>query len=176
VKQSLLFFVLFSFSSILGQDLTSEKTIDALKLKIEQTQKGEKLKWLDSLSNYIARETRFESDSLLKETVRYALELDSLRIATWHTANLIYYQSSIKGDLKKGNKLFLNFLEKAKGCNNHSALAKFYLEGADNFYFMKDQKSALIYYDLTIVEAEKYGDEVFMGMAKLYKGGVLSFL
>jgi signal transduction histidine kinase len=176
VKQSLLFFVLFSCFSILGQDLTSEKTIEALKLKIEQTQKGEKLKWLDSLSNYIARETRFESDSLLKETVRYALELDSLRIATWHTANLIYYQNNIKGDLKKGNKLFLNFLEKARGCNNHPALAKFYLEGADNFYFMKDQKSALIYYNLTIIEAEKSGDEVFMGVAKVYKGETLSFL
>jgi signal transduction histidine kinase len=176
VKQSILFFILFSYGAIFGQEVTSEKMIDALKLKIEQSEKGVKLNWMDSLSNYIVRRTNFESDSIVKETVRYALELDSLRIATWHTANRIYYHNNISGNLKEGNKIFINFLEKAKTCENHSALAKFYLEGADNFFFLEDQKSAVVYYDLTIVEAEKAGDEQFVGLAKLYKGGTLSFL
>jgi hypothetical protein len=176
VKQLLLFIIVFSYVTISAQEVTSEKMIVALKLRIEQTEKGEKLKWMDSLSNYIATRTNYESDSIVKATVRYALELDSLRVATWHTANLIYYQNNIKGDLKKGNQIFINFLEKAKGCEDHSALAKFYLEGADNFFFLEDQKSAVVYYDLTIVEAEKAGDERFMGLAKLYKGGTLSFL
>jgi signal transduction histidine kinase len=177
VKQSLLFLLFFSYASIFAQEVTSEKTIIALNLKIEQSEKGEKLKWMDSLSNYVVRKTKFESDSIVKETVRYALELDSLRIATWHTANLIYFQNNINGDLKKGNKLFIDFLEKAKECQNHHALAKYYLEGADNFFFLEDQKTALVYYDLTIVEAEKAEDAgFFIGLAKLYKGGTLSFL
>ncbi|MFT5436762.1 MAG: signal transduction histidine kinase [Ulvibacter sp.] len=176
MKQGLLFFVLFSYSSIFAQEATPEKALDGLRLKIEQSQKGEKLKWMDSLSNFIVRKTKYESDSIVKETVRYALELDSLRVATWHTANLIYFQNNIRGDLKEGNTIFMDFLEKAKESENHNALAKYYLEGADNFFFLEDQKTAVVYYDLAIVEAEKAGNEDFVGIAKLYKGGTLSFL
>ena len=176
MKQSLLFFGLFFYASIYAQETPPEKAIEDLNLKIEQSQKGEKLKWMDSLSNYTIRNSNFESDSIVKETVRFALELDSIRIATWHTANLIYYQNNIEGDLKEGNMIFVDFLEKAKDCKNHRALAKFYLEGADNYFFLEDLKKALEYYNLSIAEAEKAHDERFIGLAKLYKGGTLSSL
>ena len=81
--KQILFSLTFFFSVLtFAQKVSSEKNITELTLKIEQSQKGEKLRWLDSLSNYIAYDTNFENDSIVKETVLKALELDSLRIAT----------------------------------------------------------------------------------------------
>ena len=137
MKQSLLVLLLFAYASIFAQKATSEKTIDALNLKIEQSEKGEKLKWMDSLSNYIIRETKFESDSIVKETVRYAIELDSLRVATWHTANLIYFQNNIKGDLKKGNKIFTSFLKMLKVVRAMMHWQSFILKEQITFSFCK---------------------------------------
>lgn len=137
MKVSLLFFTFLIHTLVFAQDDTSAKIIEALQQKIEQSQQGEKLRWLDSLSNYIAYETNFESDSIVKKTVDYALRLDSLNIATWQTANRIYFFNNIKGNPQEGNRIFLEMLDRAKTLDNPNTLAKFYLEGADSFYFWK---------------------------------------
>lgn len=176
MKQSVLFFLLLFGFVVFSQQDNSEKIIRELKEKIEQSQKGNRLFLMDSLSNYIVTKTNFESDSIIKETVRYALELDSINIATWQTANLIYYQNNILGKPKVGNALFLGFLETAKKSTNHKSLAKFYIDGGDSFYFLEDQKSSIRYYDEAISEALKANDDRFLALAKLYKGSSLSFL
>lgn len=172
----LLFFTFLLCFSSLAQDNSSEKRIENLLLKIEKSQKGEKLQWMDSLSNFIVKDTNFESDSIVRQTVFYALELDSLRMATWHTANLIYFQNNIIGNPEEGKQLFESFLATAKKIDNHNTLAKFYIEGADSYYFVEDHKASIIYYDLAEENAAKANNQRFVGLAKLYKGGTLSFL
>jgi signal transduction histidine kinase len=175
--KQILFSLTFFFSVLtFAQKVSSEKNITELTLKIEQSQKGEKIRWLDSLSNYIVYDTNFENDSIVKETVLKALELDSLRIATWQTGNLIYFQNNIKGKPKEGKKIFESFLGIAQKGKNHKAAAKFYLEGADSYFFLEDYKTAIIYYNLAEENAKKAKDKKFVGLAKLYKGGALSFL
>lgn len=161
---------------VFGQEDTSEKKIATLLLKIEATQKGEKLQLMDSLSRFIVSQTNYKSDSIVKETVRYALALDSIGIATWHTGNLINYQNNIKGNPKKGNELFLAFLETANKTHNYKALAKFYIEGADSYYFLEDHTTSIKYYDLAEENAKKAKYEHYVGLAKLYKAATLSFL
>ena len=172
----LLFFTFLVCFSSLAQDDSSEKKIADLRDKIDNSQKGDKLIWLDSLSNYIVKETNFESDSIVQQTVRYALELDSIRMATWHTANLIYFQNNIKGNPKEGKRLFESFLATTKRVRSPNTLAKFYIEGADSYYFVDDHKTSVKYYDLAEENASKANNQRFVGLAKLYKGGTLSFL
>ncbi len=153
-----------------------DRNIYKLKEKVNASKNGEKLKWLDSLSTYIREETNFQSDSVARETFQYAMKLDSIKIATKNMAYLIYFQNNITRDLKEGNRLFLTFLEKAKKCGSHQILSKFYLEGADNYFYLEDQKKAIEFYTLSEKEARLAGDNLQVGLAKVYKGNALSFM
>jgi len=154
----------------------TERDIKRLTQKINASANGEKLKWLDSLSTYIKEETNFQNDSVAKEAFRYALKLDSNRIAAKNAAYLIYFQNNITKNLKEGNRLFLNYLEQAKKCGDHRTLAKYYLEGADNYFYLEDQKKAIEFYNLSEAEAELAKDTLLIGLAKLYKGHSLSLM
>lgn len=161
---------------ICAQDSEVEELIESLNQKIKQTDRGEKLKWMDSLSNTIAYDTSFENDSILKETVKIAISLDSLNIAAWQTANLIYYQNNLKGNPEEGNRIFEEFLPKVAKVNNYKALAKYYLEGGDSYFFLEDHIPSVTYYNLAEENAKKANNKKLEGLAKLYKGGTLSFL
>src|SRR5690606_35808194 len=170
----LLFILFFISASTSAQEV--DRNIYKLKEKVNASKNGEKLKWLDSLSTYIREETNFQSDSVARETFKYAMKLDSIRIATKNMSYLIYFQNNITRDLKEGNRLFLNFLEKAKKCGSHQVLSKFYLEGADNYFYLEDQKKAIEFYILSEKEAVLAGDNLQIGLAKMYKGSALSFM
>lgn len=174
MKQFLLILFCIISVSISAQEI--DRNIYGLKEKINTSRKGEKLKWLDSLSTYIREETNFQNDSIARETFRYAMKLDSIKIATKNMAYLIYFQNNITGNLKEGNRLFLNFLNQAKKCGSHKTLSKFYLEGADNYFYLEDQKTAIEFYILSEKEAILAGDELQTGLAKMYKGNALSFI
>ena len=174
MKQCLIIF--FLVISILVSAQEDKQAINQLTQKINTSTKGEKLKWLDSLSTYIKEKTNFQNDSIAKETFQYALELDSLRIATKNSSYLIYFQNNITGNLQEGNRIFLDFLDQAKKCGNHLALSKFYLEGADNYFYLEDQKNAIAFYNLSEKEAVLANNNLQVGLAKMYKGNALSFM
>ena len=176
MKLRLLISLLISYTSVFAQDASSEGIISALKLKVEQSENGEKLKWMDSLSNYSFYETRIEDTSILKETIAFALKLDSLNIATWHTGNLINYNNNTKGDPKEGNRIFIDFMKTITPRIDPGTLAKFYIEGGDTFYYLADHRSAIKNYELAESNAIKAKNNRYLGLAKLYKGGSQSFL
>ncbi|WP_034260259.1 tetratricopeptide repeat-containing sensor histidine kinase [Altibacter lentus] len=159
-----------------AQENPSEEIVRSLTSQIQRVKGGEKLRLLDSLSTYIVSKTTFTSDTIVAETVQHALAIDSLRIATWHMANRIYFQNNITGDPEKGNKIFKEFLSTARKIKDANTLAKYYLEGADSFYFLEDHKTSVYYYDLAETYAQKANNLKYVGLAKLYKGGTLSFL
>jgi signal transduction histidine kinase len=161
---------------LFAQEQNAQNITEVLYQKIAQSEKGEKLKWMDSLSNFTSIASNFKNDSIVRETVRLALELDSLRIAAWHTANLIFYQNNIIGNPEAGKKLFTDFIEGSKKPADNNTLAKIYLEGADSFYFVEDIKTSITYYELAELHAAKAENRRLEGLAKLYKGGSLSFI
>ncbi|MCT8339640.1 sensor histidine kinase [Flavobacteriaceae bacterium TK19130] len=161
--------------SLFAQERNTEEDVQQLKAKIAASEKDKKLVWMDSLAEYMITYTSVQSDSIFKETVSYALQVDSLRIATWHTANLIFIQNNEKGAPAKGKELFLNFLPKVQTHSFDQAASKFYIEGADSHYFLDEHEEAIRFYDSAIVKAIKAKDKRFEGLAKLYKGGSLSF-
>lgn len=176
MKRTFFIVVLLCYAPLFAQDASSDKILEELKAKVEQSEKGEKLIWMDSLANYSYFEVGLKDDLVLKETIAYALSIDSINAATWHTVNLINFYNNVKGDPEEGNKIFLDFLETSKTATNYRTLAKFYIEGGDSFYFMKDHQSAIKYMELSEENALKANSKKFLGLAKLYKGGSQSFL
>jgi len=159
----------------LSQEPISEEITKELEKKIAETEGAQKLVFMDSLSNHIAFDTAFQDDSIIQQTLAYAIELDSFDIAVAQAANLIYYQNNIKGNPIQGKELLMNALQNASKIDNHRILYKLYLEGGDSYYFIEDHDNAMKYYDLAILEADKAGYQRGIGVAKLYKGGSLSF-
>lgn len=177
MKRRLLFFLVLCSTSIFSQDASSEKIIENLKLKIEKSTNGEKLHWMDSLSNYSFFTTRKDEEAILIETIAYASELDSVNILIEHTGNLINYYNNRKGVPKKGNK---RFIESLIGLSSEEVrprlLAKLYIEGGDSYYFLEDHETAITNYRIAESYAEKANDIRLIGVAKIYMGGSQSFL
>jgi len=160
---------------VFAQEPNSEEKIKELTVKVSQSKAAEKLKWMDSLSNVIVNETDFANDSIVQETVKYALELDSMRIATWQTANLIFFENNRSGHPAKGKQIFIDFLENAEQTNNDHALAKYYIEGGDSYFFTEKFEEAIRYYDIAQEYAIKANNDRLEGLSKLYKGATLTF-
>ncbi|MEZ4779136.1 MAG: sensor histidine kinase [Flavobacteriaceae bacterium] len=166
-----LFLWTISFYSI-SQENDKDNTINQLKAKIAASEKGEKLRWMDSLSNYIAFETSFENDSIVNATREYAIKLDSFNIAIHQTANLIYYLNNIKGAPEKGKELYFssqNYLSKVTDFNIKS---KFYYDAGNSFFFLREFDDALRLYDSVEPISIKSKNAKYLGLAKMGKGQV----
>jgi len=168
------FCFLFIFSNNLFSQVSSEKTkIANLKTKIAQSKNAEKLKLLDSLANYIIFETEQNPDSISRVSMAYALKLDSLNMAGMHLSNLIDNLNNVEGkpdvSLKEfsKNKFFIKKIKDAK------VLAKLYLNVGDSYYYLKDYKTSVQYYDSTQVFAKQGNAKRLLGLAILYKAGTI---
>lgn len=177
MKRRLLFFIVLWSTFIFSQDASSEKKIEILKLKIEQSTNGEKLRWMDSLANYSFFTTRKDEETILLETIAFAAELDSINIMIANTGKLINYYNNRKGVPEKGNKLFK---ESLIGLGSKEIqprlLAKLYIEGGDTYYFLEDHEAAITNYKMAESYAKKANDIRLAGIAKIYMGGSQSFL
>mgnify|MGYP007079513289 CR=1 FL=1 len=81
--------LILSFSTILS---SQEKDIEKRFLDaIKKSNAVQKLVLMDSLSNYIAYDTNFKNDSIIRKTIALAKELDSFDIVVRQTSNLLNY-------------------------------------------------------------------------------------
>jgi signal transduction histidine kinase len=146
--------------------------ISALKTKIELVKKGERLKLMDSLSNLVKNQPTLHYDSLVANTIAYALVLDSLNLAANNTADLIYYYNSIVRKPKEALRLFKDFLGKTINVKSNRALARLYLNGADSYFFNDKPQEALSTYEISKSFALKAKDIRILGFVNLYGGEV----
>ena len=140
-----LLFISFSLLSVLlnAQDTMLQNKVSAIKSKIKQSQNGERLQWMDSLTLLIEFNDDFHYDSVVRETISYALDLDSLDIATRNTHDLIYYKNFIIGKPEEGLKIFKDFAGKEENLTNYVTRARFYMYGADSYYQTRDIDASL---------------------------------
>ncbi|GAA4106148.1 sensor histidine kinase [Aquimarina addita] len=136
------FFFVLAYTSI-AQNSNLEKSVLALKQKITQSEKGEKLKWMDSLSVLVKFNDEYNYDSIIRQTIKYALELDSLDIATRNTHELVYYKSVMVGKPEEGLKIFKEFVGKAEILTNNITKARLYMYGAYCYYAIGDIDESL---------------------------------
>ncbi|WP_432412093.1 tetratricopeptide repeat-containing sensor histidine kinase [Rasiella sp. SM2506] len=172
MKKLLLFIIYISFPIAFSQEEDTDQLIEELKSKIRQTENTERLKWMDSLSNYIAYDTNFENDSIVRATIAYAIKLDSFNIATWQVANQIYYLNAIEGTPLKAKQVFLKALENSGNVDDPNVLCKYFYEGGNTYFYLGEYEKSLQHYDSTFIYAEKAQNNRFIGLSKMGKGQV----
>lgn len=172
MKYYLSYFLLFSGVLLLAQQPKLEDKIKNINSIIQQSEKGERLKWLDSLTVLVAFNEDYKYDSIARQTIKYALSLDSLNIAAKNTNKLIHYHNNILGDSQEGLQLFNAFLNKIKTVKSNAIRSRFYLYGADCYAGMVDFNTALKYYKQAKHLAIKANDQPLLGSIVLKTGGI----
>ena len=85
--------VLFGLQ-ITAQDIELQTKIEFANSKIQKTQKGDRLFWLDSLTKLTYRNSELKYDSIVRQTISLAITLDSLQLASQRVADLIGFQNN----------------------------------------------------------------------------------
>jgi signal transduction histidine kinase/tetratricopeptide (TPR) repeat protein len=142
-----------------SQNLELEKTVKALKEDIKNANKAERLKLTDSLITLVEFNETYHYTPLIKENIALALEIDSIGLATKHTADFIYYTNHIIGDPAKGLEVFKDFAGKEKNSKDLKAAANLYQYGSDSYFFLRDLSSSLELLQTAKDYAIKSGDK-----------------
>ncbi|WP_028871172.1 sensor histidine kinase [Psychroserpens burtonensis] len=161
--------LLFGFQ-IVAQDLDLQRKIEFVNSKIQQTEKGERLNWFDSLTKLTYRNPELEYDAILRKTIDFAIKLDSLNFATKKVADLIGFQNNFLGKPQEGLKLFNTYVEKLNKGTDFGAIGRMYLNAADSYYYTGDIDTSFEYYTITKDYAEKANDEYLYAYAVMYTG------
>ncbi|MFB9052991.1 ATP-binding protein [Formosa undariae] len=171
MKYILLVFILLTNTIILAQDTTHQLDVDALKVQIKsETNKGQKLKLLDSLTDLIYQKTELDFDSISRFTIDYAIQLDSFNIASRNTQNLINYYNNVLGQPEEGVILFKTYFNTFKDHLTDRNLAGIYIDAGDSYYFIKEVDTAMSYYSKAKDYATKAGNDHVKAFAILYQG------
>lgn len=155
-----------------AQNKSIDNIVDELTLKIEKNKGADRLRWMDSLSNYIAYDTNFEKDSIVRATIEYAKALDSIDIAVWHGANIIFYYNAIKGNPEAAKRFILENKPIVKKATKLNVLSKYFLESGTTYFYLNEYEKSLHKYDTAYMYAKRNQNKKFMGLSKMSQGHV----
>ncbi|WP_152596594.1 hypothetical protein [Algibacter lectus] len=102
MKLALFYISLFIVFGISAQQSDIKKSISKIHSNIQQSQNGQRLKWMDSLVSIVKYKTDLQYDTIVNQTINLALKLDSLELAGNHIADLIYYKNNIISNPSEG--------------------------------------------------------------------------
>jgi signal transduction histidine kinase len=170
MKYILIAVIFFLGYQTTAQDIELQTKIEFANSKIQQTQKGEQLFWLDSLTKLTYRNSELNYDSIMRQTISLAINLDSMRLATQRVNDLIGYQNNYLGKPEEGLKLFNTYYQKLSKGTDFGPIGYMYLNAADTYYYIGDFETSFKYYDIAKDFALKAKDERLKGYAILYTG------
>jgi signal transduction histidine kinase len=170
MKQLVLTILVLLGFQINAQDLDLQNKIQFINSKIHHTTKGERLKWMDSLTRVIRFNKDLKYDSIAKQTIDFAISLDSLNIATNQVTNLIQFQNNYLGKPEEGLKLFNTYKDKLNRGKDFSLIGMLYIIVADSYYYTDDIDRSFTFYELAKTYAIKAKDKGLLGYANLYIG------
>ncbi|MEM6720841.1 MAG: sensor histidine kinase [Bacteroidota bacterium] len=145
----------------------AEKVSD-LKIQIRQSDGGQKLTLLDSLSVLTRDMTQFKYDSIARATVSHAIALDSFDLANRKAARLVWSLTNRLGKPNEGKAYFEEIDAKQLPVTNNKLLARFYLNGGDSYYFSEEVEKAIKIYKLAARYALKANDSILYGISRKY--------
>lgn len=155
-----------SFST--AQSTFLDKKVASLKAKIKKADKGEKLMFMDSLCLYTRDKLDYKYDSIVKITIEYAIQLDSLDLAMKQAARFVWSLSNRLGRPGEAKLFFNDFLSKKLPVKNNLILARFYINGGDSYYFSDEIEKSIDMYNLAANYALAGGDSLLYGITKKY--------
>lgn len=170
MKQLIFAIILLIGFHISGQDLDLQNKIQLVNSKIYQTTKGERLKWMDSLTKVVIFNKDLKYDSIARQTIDFAISLDSLNIAANQVSELIQFQNNYLGNPEEGLKLFNTYKDKLNKGKDFSSIGFLYLNVADSYYYTGDLDSSFTFYELAKTYAIKAKNKRLLGYANLYIG------
>jgi signal transduction histidine kinase len=169
---SLFVFLFTLVTSAQNSDIASK--VEFFNSKIQQTQKGERLQWMDSLTSTVWEKTAFKYDSIARQTIDFAIELDSLKYASNRLSDLIYYQVYIINKPKEAISLFHKYFIPLEQLKNDHAWGKLYLYTADGYAYSNDLDKAIAFYKKSIAYGVSSKKNRLEALGNLYLGFVQS--
>ncbi|NAS12889.1 tetratricopeptide repeat-containing sensor histidine kinase [Poritiphilus flavus] len=162
--------------SLSAQEVDLTSTVQSLKLKINNSEAGERLMWMDSLSRLIDNRTEFGYDSIARSTIAYALELDSTRLALEHAYSLIISSWQELRDPERSLEFFNKIMEQVPDDRNFAELSGMYREAGRNYIMLNRPDKALESFEQAYTYAIEVNDQDQMGIIKNAIGQVLSVM
>ncbi|SNR80887.1 tetratricopeptide repeat protein [Dokdonia pacifica] len=173
--KTLLFYSIFCISLVSNaQENPLSTKVSNLKEIIHQSKGVEKLKLLDSLSELTRERREFPYDSIVKETITLAFELDSINIAAKHTGQRIFYLVNRIRQTEEGLQLFKNFIAKDLPVTDTLALSYLYGSGADSYFESGFEQESISLYEKAEAFSLIAKDSTQYARYKGYKGFALS--
>ena len=165
-----LFFVFFLESS--GQSDQSEltKKINYFKTKIDQSDRNDKMQWIDSLVRAVWERPELQYDSISKVSIDFAFELDSLAKASRVLSDLMYYHNNVIQQPQNTIELYDLYYDKFENLNDDFALGSLNLYVADAYTFNNNYEKGTYHYQKAISYGKKSPKKVLEGLATLYLG------
>ncbi|MCP4975356.1 MAG: hypothetical protein GY931_04275 [Maribacter sp.] len=156
----------------------SELSLNVQKLndEIVHTEGSRKLKLLDSLTNLIQYNSKFEYEDVVRKTIEYAFNLDSLEIATRQTSKLIFYMTNRAGKPYKARLLFERFQKRKINIENDGILANLYCNAGDSYFFSGDIEKSISLYEKAELHSKRANDPNLEGKVIGYKSDALAKL
>ena len=150
-----LFFVFFLESS--GQSDQSEltKKITYFKTKIDQSDRNDKMQWIDSLVRAVWERPELQYDSISKVSIDFAFELDSLAKASRVLSDLMYYHNNVIQQPQNTIELYDLYYDKFENLNDDFALGSLNLYVGDAYTFSNNYEKGTYHYKKAISYGEK---------------------
>ena len=172
MKRLIFICLLLFFSNLIYSQINVEDTkIAILKSKIAGSTGSEKLKLLDSLASFIAFDTQRSPDSIFRETIAYAKQLDSLPYAGNKLADFMDYLNNIAGKPETALEEFRMNQELLRKIEDPKILAGVYLNVGDSYFYLKNNPLSIKYYDSTQQFAKRGNAKRVLALAIMYKAG-----
>ncbi|VXC39357.1 conserved hypothetical protein [Flavobacterium sp. 9AF] len=171
MKTKFIIILLFVFIHSFSQDKDFEKKINQLKITVKKENGPYRLKLLDSISDYYVFNNALENDSIIRATISYAKELDSVNIIVKQTANLInYFDYSFK-NFEECKQIIRTTQPLLKRVTKPYILEDYYTYLGSFYYYMGDFDASLKAYDKAYEYAQKINSN-FIGTLKFKKAVV----
>ncbi|WP_445722637.1 tetratricopeptide repeat-containing sensor histidine kinase [Flavobacterium sp.] len=157
--------------SIFAQEENALQKKQQLETAIQKAQGAKRLKLLDSLATYIYYDTNLECDSILRTTIKYAIKLDSVNVATRQASNLIDYIAHSSGKFDEGKQIIATMKPLLAKVSSPKILDNYYTNVANMYYYAGDFEASIKAYDKAYFYATQY-NATTIGLIAFRKGVV----
>jgi len=169
-----IFLLLFASTYLMfSQEENISRKVASLQVKVEKSNGVDKLILLDSLSQLTKYKNQFNYEDTARQTIKLAVELDSINIAAKNSIDLILYLSRAERS-EEGLKVFKDFSDKMEQVTDKTILIKLILNGAISTYYSGNQDDALKLYDQSKKLSLDIKDSTLYGRAMTQKAFFMS--
>ncbi|WP_353777641.1 ATP-binding protein [Winogradskyella sp. 3972H.M.0a.05] len=170
----LIFLLLGVAMQLHGQQVPLDSNVKLLKEEIRYSSKEKKIKLLDSLCNLVLYEQKYNYDSIVTQTIDYAIEIDSFRLAVKHTSDRIFYLSNRARNPEEAKRIFEELKSKHYDISDPLTNAVLNMNAGDSYFFSGEVEKSIDIYS----ESEKYAvlakDSTILSKAKVYGAEALT--